>query len=48
MTALKLVKTVFLKAPPEHVWKFLTEADKLALWFHKGRSDLAAGGRLDP
>jgi len=44
MTEMKLVKTLFLKAPPEHVWKFLTEADKLALWFHKGREDLAEGG----
>lgn len=44
MTALKIVKTVYLKAPPEHVWKFLTEADRLALWFHNGRDDLQEGG----
>lgn len=44
MTEMKLVKTVFLKAPPEHVWKFLTEADCLAEWFHKGREDLREGG----
>ncbi|GAB4518398.1 MAG: hypothetical protein Tsb0010_02670 [Parvularculaceae bacterium] len=44
MTQMKIVKTVFVKAPPEHVWRFLTEADKLALWFHRGRADLAAGG----
>jgi len=41
---MKLVKTVFLKAPPQHVWKFLTKADQLALWFHRGRSDLEEGG----
>ncbi len=40
----KIVKTVFLKAPPEHVWKFLTKADKLALWFHQGETDLEEGG----
>jgi uncharacterized protein YndB with AHSA1/START domain len=26
----KIVKTVFLKAPPRHVWKFLTTAPGLA------------------
>ena len=44
MTSMKIVKTIYLKAPPEHVWTFLTEADKLALWFHRGRDDLAEGG----
>ncbi len=44
MTPLKIVKTVFLKAPPAHVWKFLTEADKLAVWFLEGESDLSEGG----
>lgn len=44
MTQPKLVKTVFLKAPPEHVWKFLTEADRLGEWFHRAGADLKAGG----
>ncbi|WP_375203869.1 SRPBCC family protein [Hyphococcus sp.] len=44
MSTMKIVKTLFLKAPPEHVWKFLTEADQLALWFHEGASDLEEGG----
>ena len=44
MTKLDIVKTIFLKAPREHVWKFLTETDKLALWFHEGESDLHEGG----
>ncbi len=44
MTNLKLNKTVFLKAPAAHVWKFLTEADRLATWFHRGGSDLVAKG----
>lgn len=41
---MKLVKTVFLKAPRPHVWRFLTEKDKLALWFHAAASDVKPGG----
>lgn len=41
---MKLVKTVYLKAPRAHVWKFLVEADRLALWFHRAEKDVAAGG----
>ena len=44
MTALTINKTLFLKVPPAHVWKFLTEKDKLALWFHEGGEDLRPGG----
>ncbi len=44
MSKMQIVKTLFLKAPPEHVWKFLTEADQLALWFHRGGADLEEGG----
>lgn len=44
MSNMKIVRTLFLKAPPEHVWKFLTEADQLALWFHRGAGDLKEGG----
>lgn len=44
MSEMKIVKTLFLKAPPEHVWKFLTQADQLALWFHRARVDLVEGG----
>ena len=42
--SMKIVKTLFLKATPEHVWKFLTQADQLALWFHRGGGDLNEGG----
>ena len=41
---MRIVKTLFLKAPPDHVWKFLTQADQLALWFHRGGADLVEGG----
>lgn len=36
MTRPTLVKIVFLKAPPDHVWKFLAEADKLGAWLRRG------------
>lgn len=41
---MKITKTLFLKASPEHIWKFLTQADRLALWFHAGAADLTVGG----
>ena len=41
---MKLVKTIMVKAPRAHVWKFLVEADRLATWFHRGEKDVAAGG----
>jgi uncharacterized protein YndB with AHSA1/START domain len=44
MSKMKIVKTLFLKAPPEHVWKFLTDKDCLAEWFHRGEADIAEGG----
>lgn len=44
MKEMKIVKTIFLKAPPAHVWKFLTEPEKLAVWFHQGEGALEEGG----
>lgn len=44
MSDLKISKTIFLKAPAAHVWRFLTEKDKLALWFHEGEADLETDG----
>lgn len=41
---MKLVKTIFIKAQPAHVWRFLVEADNLALWFHRGEVDVRADG----
>ncbi len=38
-----ITKTVFLKAPRETVWAFLTEKEKLATWFHPPEDDLAEG-----
>ncbi|MEM9170826.1 MAG: SRPBCC domain-containing protein [Pseudomonadota bacterium] len=44
MTPITLTKTIILAAPPAHVWKFLTEKERLATWFHAGATDFAAGG----
>jgi uncharacterized protein YndB with AHSA1/START domain len=44
MTEAILRKTVFLKATPAHVWEYLTDPDKLAIWFHKPKTPLTKGG----
>ncbi|MGV6801229.1 MAG: SRPBCC family protein [bacterium] len=44
MTEMRLTKTIFLKAPPEYVWRYLTEAKLLAVWFHEGEKDVTDGG----
>ncbi len=44
MSTLTIHKTLFLKAPPEHVWKFLTDSKKLALWFYQAEQDLEPHG----
>jgi uncharacterized protein YndB with AHSA1/START domain len=43
MTATVLRKTVFLKASPAQVWAYLTEPEKLAIWFHKPNAPLVEG-----
>jgi uncharacterized protein YndB with AHSA1/START domain len=42
-----LSKTIFLKADRTEVWAFLTEPEKLALWFHPPRKTLAQGDKLE-
>jgi uncharacterized protein YndB with AHSA1/START domain len=32
---LSIEKSILLKASPEKVWDFLTDPDKMALWFHR-------------
>ena len=44
MTDTVLQKSIFLKASPEQVWAYLTDTDKLAIWFHKPKAPLAIGG----
>jgi uncharacterized protein YndB with AHSA1/START domain len=38
-----LQKTIFLKADPATVWDYLTDPDKLAIWFHKPKKPLEIG-----
>lgn len=35
-----IIKTIYLKASPEKVWRYLTEREKLARWFHETSRDL--------
>ena len=43
MTETTLTKTIYLKASPAKVWDYLTDPDKLAIWFHKPQSPLVEG-----
>ena len=43
MTDTVLRKSIYLNATPDQVWDYLTEPDKLALWFHKPKVALAQG-----
>lgn len=36
-------KTVYFNVSREVLWQYLTEKDKLALWFHPAEADLADG-----
>lgn len=38
-----ILKTVFFNAPRETVWEFLTDKDKLALWYHPAENSLKEG-----
>lgn len=44
MTDTAIVKTVFIDAPPEIVWQYLTDKDKLGEWFHGANANLEKGG----
>jgi len=39
-----MTKTIFLAASVEIVWQYLTQKEKLALWFHPTLGDLKQGG----
>lgn len=38
-----LRKSIYLKAEPAEVWAYLTDPEKLALWFHKPTATLREG-----
>lgn len=42
-TEAKMIKTIYIKAPRNLVWSYLTEPDKLARWFHESDTVLTAG-----
>ena len=43
MTEITLEKTIYLRATPQQVWAYLTDPEKLAIWFHKPETALATG-----
>ncbi|MDX8348218.1 SRPBCC domain-containing protein [Cognatiyoonia sp. IB215446] len=43
MTDNVLEKSIYLKATPAQVWAYLTEPEKLAIWFHKPNNVLVDG-----
>ncbi|MEP3300239.1 MAG: SRPBCC domain-containing protein [Pseudoruegeria sp.] len=43
MTETILQKNIFLKATPAQAWDYLTEPDKLGIWFHKPKAPLIEG-----
>lgn len=44
MTDTVLNKVIYLKATPAKVWEYLTDPEKLAIWFHKPQVALTEGG----
>lgn len=42
--AMSMTKSLYLKAPIEHIWTFLTESDRLALWFYAAAKPFEEGG----
>lgn len=43
MTDTVLHKEIYLKATPAKVWEYLTDPEKLAIWFHKPQAALTGG-----
>ena len=43
MTGTVLRKSIYLKATPAQVWAYLTDPDKLAIWFHKPATPMVEG-----
>jgi len=43
MTDVTIRKTIYLRAAPARVWAYLTEPEKLAVWFHRPDKALIEG-----
>lgn len=41
-----LQKTIYLRATKANVWEYLTDPDKLAIWFHAPKTPLIEGESL--
>jgi uncharacterized protein YndB with AHSA1/START domain len=46
MTDTTIRKSIYLNATPDQVWPWLTDPDKLALWFHKPDAPLVTDDQL--
>lgn len=47
MTETIIRKSIYLRAAKAQVWDYLTEPDKLAIWFHKPARPLVTGDDLE-
>ncbi len=47
MTETSIQKSIYLNATPDEVWDYLTDPDKLAIWFHKPGAALAQGEPME-
>jgi uncharacterized protein YndB with AHSA1/START domain len=47
MTDTTIRKSIYIKATPDQVWPWLTDPDKLGIWFHKPKVAMAQGARLE-
>jgi uncharacterized protein YndB with AHSA1/START domain len=47
MTDTVLRKSIYLQTDPDTVWAYLTDPEKLALWFHKPETPLSEGQQLE-
>jgi uncharacterized protein YndB with AHSA1/START domain len=47
MTDTVIQKSIFLKATPDQVWDYLTEPEKMGIWFHKPVTALREGEALE-
>ncbi|MBV1897167.1 MAG: SRPBCC domain-containing protein [Rhodobacteraceae bacterium] len=47
MTQTTIQKSIFLNATPEQVWDYLTEPEMMGIWFHKPKTPLREGEKLE-
>lgn len=47
MTDTVLCKSIYLNATPDQVWEYLTDPEKLGIWFHKPTATLTEGAPME-